>query len=208
METFLSIWNLGQEFFSRKLVQDFLVNVFGALIGVFAAFRLERWWERRQSRHEYALLLDTCIYDLGSLHGICKQIRKQVAVGSTSMLQIEAPVLEAILKNPILHEYGSHGLIMSLTSLSGLVSPTGNVMNHYRFMSAMGRPITEQGVMDTQNRMDQLVRLIEYVQSLLDDEFRKLKVGVIRTAADKQIVQEIAQVLKSEEPSPSKSPPA
>ena len=33
--------------------QELLVTLLGTLIGVFAAFRLDRAWERRQSKQQY-----------------------------------------------------------------------------------------------------------------------------------------------------------
>ena len=50
-------------------------------------------------------------------------------------MQIEAPALEALLTNPILHEHGPHGLIVALRSLSGFINTISNIMNHYRLAS-------------------------------------------------------------------------
>lgn len=40
--------------------QELLVTLLGTLIGVFAAFRLDRAWERRQSKQQYGQYLDAC----------------------------------------------------------------------------------------------------------------------------------------------------
>lgn len=88
------------------------------------------------------------------------------------MMEIEAPALEALLTNPILHEHGPYGLIVALRSLSGFINTISNLMNHYRLASFFGRPLTQEGVHDTQNRMNQLVGVIEYIQDLIDAELK------------------------------------
>ena len=178
--------------------QELLVTLLGTLIGVLAAFRLDRTWERRQSKQQYGQYLDACRYDLGNLHAICVRIKEQVSVGSTNMMQIEAPALEVLLTTPILHEHGAHGLIVALRSLSGFINTISNIMNHYRLASAVGRPLTQQGVTDTQNRMEQLVRVIEYVQGLIDAELKRLNLGVVRTKDDKEILDGLAKILRNE----------
>jgi uncharacterized membrane protein YccC len=178
--------------------QELLVTLLGTLIGVFAAFRLDRAWERRQSKQQYGQYLDSCRYDLGNLRAICRRIKEQVSVGNTNMMQIEAPALEALLTNPILHEHGPHGLIVALRSLSGFINTISNIMNHYRLASAFGRPLTQQGVNDTQNRMNQLVRVIEYIQGLIDAELDRLRLGVVRTKEDNEILDGLTKVLRNE----------
>ncbi len=72
-------------------------------------------------------------------------------------------------------------------------------MNHYRTAAAIGHGLTEQGVVDTRNRMTQLVRVIDYVQTLIDGELRRLRLGVVRTPYDDQVLEEIVKILRSEE---------
>jgi hypothetical protein len=179
-------------------MQELFVTLIGTLFGVLAAFRLERAWERYKSKREYGQYLDACRYDLGNLHAICVGIREQVAVGNTNMMEIKAPVLEALLTNPILHDHGPHGLIMALRSASGFINTVSNIMNHYRLISAFGRTLTQQGVTDTQNRMNQLVRVIEYIQGLIDAELKKLGLGVVTTSEDREILDGLTRVLRNE----------
>ena len=87
------------------------VTLLGTLVGVFLAFRLDRAWERHQSKQLYCQQLNACPYDLGNLRAICSKIGDQVAVGSTNILEVEAPVLRAVLAGPILQEHCPHGLV-------------------------------------------------------------------------------------------------
>jgi uncharacterized membrane protein YccC len=94
-------------FFSRQVTQDFLVNVIGALVGVLCAFRLDRMWEKRQSKWRYASLLDACRYDLANLLSVCKQVRELFVSNRISTQELRAPALEMLLREPLLHEHQS-----------------------------------------------------------------------------------------------------
>jgi hypothetical protein len=179
-------------------LQDLLVTLIGTLIGVLAAFRLDRAWEHRQSKQRYGQYLDACRYDLANLHGICMAIKQQVSTSSTIMLKIQAPVVDALLRDPILHEYGSHAFVVALRSTSGFIATTKNIMNHYRLTAAAGRSLTPTGVADTQGRMGQLVRVIEYVQGLVDTELKALKLGVVTTKEDEEILVKLRKILRDE----------
>ena len=178
--------------------RDLIVTLLGTLIGVLAAFRLDRAWEHRQSKQRYGQYLDACRYDLGSLIGICKRVKDQVNESGTNIMEIDAQVLDGLLKDPILHEYGSHGFIVALRCVSQFIAVNRNLMSHYRLTAAVGRPLTSQGVADTQNRMDQLVRVIEYVEALIDAELTKLKLGVVKTNQDEEILSQLQKVLRNE----------
>lgn len=148
------------------------VALVGTLIGVLLAFRLNRAWERHQSRKLYCQQLNVCRYDLGNLHAVCRRIKDQVAVGGTNILEVEAPALRAILASPNLQEHCPHGLVTVLTAVSGFISATGNIMTHYRLAAATGGALTDKGVGDTRDRMTRLLRGIEYVQHLIDQEIK------------------------------------
>ena len=136
---------------------DLGITLLGTLAGVLIAFRLDRAWEGRQSKQLYGCQLDACRHDLANLHAVCRKIHDQAAVGSTNILEVEAPALQALLASPNLHEHGPHGFVVALTSLSGFIVASRNMMNHYRAAAAMGHGLTEHGVVDTRNRMTQLV---------------------------------------------------
>ena len=65
-------------------------------------------------------------------------------------------------------------------------------------MSVVGRAMTPKGVADTQRRMDYLMLLIEYVQTLIDAELKGLKLGVLRTNEDQVILDELASLGRTE----------
>lgn len=174
------------------------ITLLGTLAGVLIAFRLDRAWERRQSKQIYGCQLDACRYDLANLRSLCGKIRDQVAVGSTNILEIKAPGLKALLASPNLHEHGTHGFIVALTSLSGFIAASRNMISHYRTAAAMGHGLTDQGVVDTGNRMTELMRVVEYVQTLIDGELQRLCLGVARTPHDAQVLDEMAKALRGE----------
>jgi len=174
------------------------VALVGTFVGVLVAFRLDRMWERRQSRQLYCQQLNACRYDLGNLRAICSRIQDQVAVGSTNILEVEAPALRAVLASPNLQEHGPHGLVVVFTALSALIAATENVMTQYRLAAAAGGAITEKGVADTRNRIAQLLRGIEYVQHLIDKELKRFRVGVAKTSEDTEIMDGFAGALRGD----------
>jgi hypothetical protein len=172
------------------------VTLVGTLVGVLLAFRLDRAWERHRSRQLYCQQLNSCRYDLSSLRAICSKIQGQVAVGSTNILEVEAPALRSLLASPNLQEHCPHGLVVVLTAVSAFIAATGNIMAHYRLASATGGALTEQGVADTRDRMGQLVRGIEYVQHLIDEELKRFRVGVVKTSEDTEMVDGLTKALR------------
>ena len=100
------------------------------------------------------------------------------------MLEIHAPAVEALLRDPILHEYGTHAFIVTLRLSFGFIAISRNMMEHYRLAAASSNSVTPQGVTDTKNRMLHLVVVIEHVQGLIDAELKKLKFGVVRTSEE------------------------
>jgi len=174
------------------------ITLIGTMIGVLLAFRLDRAWERRQSRQLYCQQLNACRYDLASLHAVCLRLQNQVAVGSTNILEVETPALRALLVSPNLQEHCPHGLVVVLTAVSALIAATGNIMAHYRLASATGGALTEQGVADTRDRMGQLLRGIEYVQHLIDEELGRFRVGVVKTSEDTDIAEDFAKALRGD----------
>lgn len=174
------------------------VTLIGTMVGVLLAFRLDRAWERRQSRQLYCQQLNACRYDLGNLGAICSRIQDQVAVGSTNILEVEAPALRAILASPNLQEHCPHGLVVVLTAVSTLISATENIMTHYRLAAATGGALTEKGVADTRDRMVQLLRGLEYAQRVIDLELQRSRLGVVKTSEDTQMVDGFAKALRGD----------
>lgn len=174
------------------------VTLVGTLVGVLVAFRLDRMWQRHQSKQLYCQQLNACRYDLASLHSLCGRIQNQVAVGSTNILEVEAPALRAILASPNLQEHCPHGLVVVFTAVSALIAAIGNVMTQYRLAAAAGGAITPQGVADTRDRISQLLRGIEYVQRLIDEELKRFRVGVIKTSKDTDIMDGFAKALRGD----------
>lgn len=174
------------------------VTLIGTMVGVLLAFRLDRAWERRQSRQLYCQQLNACRYDLASLHSLCRRIENQVAVGSTNILEVEAPALRAVLASPNLQEHCPHGLVVVLTAVSALIAATANVMTQYRLAAATGGGITEGGAADTRDRMAQLVRGLEYAQRLIDEKLKRFRVGVAKTSEDTEIMEGFAKALRGD----------
>ncbi len=174
------------------------VALVGTLVGVLVAFRLDRILERRQSSQLYCQQLNACRYDLGNLHAVCGRIKDQVAVGSTNILEVEAPALRAILASPNLQEHCPHGLVTVLTAVSGFISATANIMTHYRLAAATGGALTEKGVADTRDRMVQLLRGLEYAQRVIDLELQRFCLGVVKTSEDTQMVDGFAKALRGD----------
>ena len=155
-------------------------------------------WERRQSRQLYCQQLNACRYDLGNLHAVCRRIKDQVAVGSTNILEVEAPALRAILASPNLQEHCPHGLVVVLTAVSTLISATENIMTHYRLAAATGGALTEKGVADTRDRMVQLLRGPEYAQRVIDLELQRFRLGVVKTSEDTEMMDGFAKALRGD----------
>lgn len=174
------------------------VTLVGTLVGVLLAFRLDRMWERRQSRQRYCQQLNACRYDLASLHAVCLRIQNQVAVGSTNILEVEAPALRAVLASPNLQEHCPHGLVVVFTAVSALIAATANVMTQYRLATAAGGAITGQGVSDTRDRMAQLLRGLEYAQRLIDQELQRFRVGVVKTSEDTEMMDGFGKALRGD----------
>lgn len=84
------------------------------------------------------------------------------------------------------------------TALSALIAATGNVTAQHRLAAAAGAVFTRQGVADTQNRMSELLRGIEYVQRLIDEELKRFRVGVIKTSQDTDIMDGFAKALRGD----------
>jgi hypothetical protein len=178
--------------------ENLAVTLIGTLVGVLVAFRLDRMWERRQSKQLYCQQLNACRYDLGSLSAICSKIRDQVAVGSTNILELEAPALRAVLNSPNLQEHCPHGLEVVFTAVSALIAATANVMSQYRLAAPTGDAITGQGVADTRDRMAQLMRGLEYAQHLIDQELQRFHVGVVKTSKDTEMMDAFAKALRGD----------
>jgi len=174
------------------------VTLVGTLVGVLLAFRLDRAWERRQSRQLYCQQLTACRYDLASLRAICSKIQVQIAVGSTNILEVEAPALRALLASPNLQEHCPHGLVVVLTAVSAFIAATRNIMAHYRLASATGGAVTEKGVTDTRDRMVQLLRGLEYAQRVIDLELQRFRLGVVKTSEDTQMMDGFAKALRGD----------
>jgi len=174
------------------------VTLVGTLLGVLVAFRLDRIWERHQSKQLYCQQLNACRYDLANLHAICSKVKDQVAEGSTNILEVEAPALRAILASPNLQEHCPHGLVVVLTAVSTLISATANIMTHYRLAAATGGVLTEKGVSDTRDRMVQLLRGLEYAQRVIDLELQRFRLGVVKTSEDTQMTDGFAKALRGD----------
>ena len=174
------------------------VTLVGTFVGVLVAFRLDRMWERHQSSRVYCQQLNACRYDLASLHDVCRRIQDQVAVGSTNILEVEAPALRAILAGPNLQEHCPHGLVVVLTAVSTLISATENIMTHYRLAAATGGALTEKGVADTRDRMVQLLRGLEYAQRVIDLELQRFRLGVVKTSEDTEMMDGFAKAFRSD----------
>jgi len=179
------------------------VTLVGTLAGVLLAFKFDRIWERRQSRELYCQQLNACRYDLGNLSAICSSIHDKVAVGSTNIFEVEAPALRAILVSPNLQEHCPHGLVVVLTAVATLIAATSNVMAQYRLAATSGMSMTEQGVADTRNRMERLVRGLEFAEHLIDREIQRFGVGVIKTSEDKEMMDGFAKALQEPKSSPA-----
>jgi hypothetical protein len=109
---------------------------------------------------EVCPLLDATRYDLALLRSSCVRIKEQVSAGITIMIGIQAPVLDALLGDPILHEYGSHGFIMALRYVSIPIATASNAMDHHRLSAAVRGSLTPGEVADAQDRIDDLIRVI------------------------------------------------
>jgi uncharacterized membrane protein YccC len=174
------------------------VSLIGTMVGVLLAFRLNRAWESRQSGRLYCQQLNACRYDLASLRSILSKIQDQVAVGSTNILEVEAPALRALLASPNLQEHCPHGFAVVLTAVSALITTTGNVMTQYRLAATTGGTLTAQGVADIRNRTAQLIRGLDYIQQLIDQELRRFRVGVAKTTEDTEKMDGFAKALRGD----------
>lgn len=182
------------------MVVSGLTTLLATLIGVFLAFRLNRARERHQSRVGYVRQVAACLYDLANLHATCRRTHEQIRPGATAILEIDAPGLRALLASPSLHEHGGHGLVVALSTLSGLIGGMRNLFDQYRAAAVLGRDLSEEGVVNTRTRLEQLQRAIEYAQHLLDTELARLGLGALRTTEDREIVDRFGRVLRGEPP--------
>ena len=87
---------------------------------------------------------------------------------------------------------------MVFTALSALIAATANVMTQYRLAATTGGALTEKGVVDTRDRIAELLRGIEYVQQLIDQKLKRFRVGVAKTSEDTEIMDGFAKALRGD----------
>jgi len=176
-----------------RLLTDatFWAGLVATLLGVFLAFRLERWQEHRHSREQYARTLNAVRYESAQLHAICTQALTAIQQhGGISSYEMEAPALRAFVAGPALHEHAGHGLTLVLGSLIAIVGAARNSLAYFRSqVGVTGMQIAPAHLAPLTKHLTRLKAGIESAQGLMDRELQRLQRGVIRTAQDQQDVQ-------------------
>jgi hypothetical protein len=176
-----------------RLLTDstFWAGLTATLLGVFLAFRLERWRDRRHAREQYARTLNAVRYESAALHAICSQALTAIQQhGGLTSYELEAPALRNFVASPLLHEHAGHGLTMVLGSLVALVGAARNSLAYFRSqVGVAGLQIAPAHLAPLTKHLTRLKAGLENAQGLMDRELQRLQRGVIRTVQDQQDVQ-------------------
>ncbi len=178
--------------------KEFWAGLAATLFGVFIAFRLERWWERRRAREQYAQALNAVRYKSASLFARCTQALEAIqANGGISSYELEAPVLRAFLANPLLQEYGPYRLSILLGSVAAFVGAARNSLDFFRRQLGLGgTPILAVHLLPLTRHLTRLRTGIEHAQALMDAELHRLRRGVRKTPEDQQVIDNFTAATK------------
>lgn len=107
------------------------------------------------------------------------------------MSPLEAPVVDAIRINPAFHDQAPHGLVMCFTVIVTSRGRLQNELDHAKLAS----PPDFAGLV---HRANQVIRVIDYVQVVLDEEVKLLKQPVISSSRDIQIIEGLEKTMKGD----------
>lgn len=180
--------------------REFWAGLVATLIGVVAAFELERWRDRRHAREQYARHLSAVRYESAQLHAICEGALAGLAQGAITNYEIDSPALRGLVSGPELQEHASHGLAMVLISLLAVAGRTRNGVDYYRrlLVSGAGASIALPAAQIARltKHLTRLQDGIEIVQGVLDEELKRLRRGVKETAEDKAVIDAFREATK------------
>lgn len=166
------------------------LNLVGTLLGVLAAFGLQRITVRHRARDVWAEQVAACIYSLANAHTITRKLRASVKPGSRFIMPIAAPALQTALNNPLLHEHTSPGVVHVLTATDTLLRSLS------RAVDVTGMVLTDEAASDLRSRADILVRVIECAQGVLEQELGRLGRSLFQTDEDRVMIARLERAVK------------
>lgn len=169
---------------------ELLVTLFGTFAGVFFAFWLDRRQQETHAKNNYASTLNSVRADLANLGAICRKVAEHLGRNEVrlTLTPIEAPALDAALTNPSFYDRAPYGLLTCL-----IVTATSRRAIQNIFAQAQPMSPTELRPM-----MEELLRTLSYVGTILDDEIRLLDKPIIRTPRDVQVIDGLKAARRGE----------
>jgi hypothetical protein len=177
---------------------EFWAGLVATLLGVFLAFRLERWRERRHAVELYARSLSAVRYESALLHSICRQALVSIAKsGGLTSYELEAPALRDFVASPSLQEHGPHRLSILLGSVLAFLGAARNSLHYFRSQVPLGgTPILTAHLGPLTQHLVRLQTGIEHAQTLMDQELQRLRWGVRKTAEDQRVIDAFTAATK------------
>lgn len=181
--------------------REFLAGLVATLVGVLAAFRLERRRERLRAREQYARHLSVVWYESEQLRAVCEEALVGFAqTGAITTYEMDAPALRGLVSGPELQEHAPHGLAVVLISLVAVVGRTRNGVDYYRrLLASAGGASVALSAAQAARLTKHLTRLragIESAQGVLDAELARLGRDVMQTKEDTAAIQAFRDATK------------
>jgi hypothetical protein len=174
---------------------EVLINLFITLIGTFVGVYLAFWLGRRQQEVQamkrYADALNAARRDLANLGSHCREIAHLLTpfAGWETIPPLEAPVVDAVRINPSFHEHAHHGLVICFTVIVTLRGKLQYDLDHAK--SRVHLDIS--GLVQLANQM---IRVIDFVQIVLDEEVKLLNQPVLSSTRDTTVIEGLEKAMK------------
>lgn len=171
-------------------LRDPLLGFVATMLGVLAAFALDRFWEGRTLTLRYAQHLDGSNYDLANLHAICGRVIDQLAPQTVPVVQFDAPAVRSMLESHLFVERAGHGLLAVFVSLRTFIDAHRAALDDFRQrggQAAMVEPLRQRTL--------DLRELISFAQNLLDEEKKRIGFATVQTPRDRERLDRLHAVL-------------
>ena len=166
---------------------DFWASLVATALGVYGAFELERWRDRRHVLEQYARALNAVRYESAQLHAVCQQAL--AVMPNITSYELEAPALREFVGSESLQTHGSHALAVVLGSVLAFVGAARNSLAYFRSQVHLGgTPILTTHLAPLGRHLTRLVAGIEHAQALMDRDLQRLQRGVRPTDEDRAII--------------------
>lgn len=189
----LVIWAFGRLFGDTT----FWASLVATLVGVLAAFELERWRDRRLSQEQYARHVSAVRDESARLHAICQQALAAIPHGGLTSYEVDAPALRSLVSGPALQEHAPYDVAVVLGSLLTFVGAASNSLDHYRrLVGPGGTPMLAAHLAPLTDHLTRLQKGIENAQGLMDQELQRLRRGVTRSDEDRKAIAAFTEATK------------